>query len=403
MAVKPVALILLNQNAMSIYLDNNATTRPLVEVIEAVQTCLREGYGNPSSLHQAGRNAREEVELARANVAKLIGAENPADIVFTSGGTESISHVFAIARAVAESNTTVPGIGHSTVEHAAVLDAARVCAAHGGTVKTVGVDVNGALDLDALDAVLSGMARGTFVFLMLANNETGVVFDIPKAAELCRKHGAFLHVDAVQAVGKIPVNVDSLGCDYLSLSAHKFHGIKGSGALYIRRGCPRAPLVPGHQEGGLRGGTENVPGILAMGVAAKAAVDADKGAEICSLMFPLRQRLEDAILASVPGSAVNGAGACRISSTSNIFFPGKDAAALVERLSTHGVYVSAGAACSTGGEPSHVLRAMGLSELRANASLRFSLSRFTTVEEIDAAVAIVADVVSTSLDVFDHG
>jgi cysteine desulfurase len=386
---------------MEIYLDNNATTRPLAAVAEAAGMCMAEGFANPSSAHLAGRAARIKVEKAREAVAALIGAPAPTDIVFTSGGTESIAQVFAIARREAERRGNKPYIIHSSVEHAAVLDAAGRAAARGATVKSVTVDSHGNLNIDALGAALAVAPAGAFVFLMLANNETGVIFDIPQAAQLCHAHGAFLHVDAVQAAGKIALSVERLGCDYLSLSAHKFHGIKGAGAIYMRRGYPCAPLIAGHQEGGLRGGTENVPGIVAMGVAAKSVLE---NLEIdAGRVGALRDRLEIGVKSAIPGAAINGVEARRLPNTTNIFFPRKDAATLLERLSARGVYVSAGAACSTGGQPSHVLRAMGQSEARANASLRFSLSSFTTEEEIDAALTIVTEVVATSLDVFSHG
>ena len=382
---------------MSVYLDNNATTQPLPEVTKAVLDCITDGFANPSSTHQAGRAARMNVERSRESVARLIGCRVVADLIFTSGGTESISQVFAIASARAAKTGAVPCIIHSAVEHAAVWDAADTYAARGALVQSVRVDAHGVLDLAALGKTLAASPKGAFVFLMLANNETGVIFPIKDASAICHAAGAFLHVDAVQAAGKIPVDVADLDCDYLSLSAHKFHGMKGSGALYIRQGCPRAPLVSGHQEAGLRGGTENVPGIVAMGVAAQAALD---GLTInTERVGGLRDRLEKSVLDAVPGAEVNGAGAPRLCNTANIFFPGKDAAMLTEQLSARGVFVSSGAACSTGGKPSHVLQAMGLGDRRANASLRFSLSKFTSEADVEAAVTTVKQVYSSSLNV----
>jgi cysteine desulfurase len=382
---------------MSVYLDNNATTQPLPEVVKGVLDNLTEGFANPSSTHQAGRVARINVERARESVARLIGCRIASDIIFTSCGTESISQVFAIAVAHATKVAMVPCIIHSAVEHAAVLDAASTVMARGARVHSVGVDRQGSLDLAALRSLLMGSPKGTFVFLMLANNETGIIFPIKETASICHEFGAFLHVDAVQAIGKMPVDVVDLDCDYLSLSAHKFHGLKGSGALYIRQGCPRAPLISGHQESGMRGGTENVPGIVAMGVAAQASIE--EQVTNSEKMRSLRDRLENSILDTIKGSAVNGVGATRLCNTTNIFFPDKDASVLMEQLSNRGVFVSSGAACSTGGKPSHVLQAMGLGDKRANASLRFSLSKFSSEADIEAAVSAVNQVYSSSLNV----
>jgi len=341
--------------------------------------------------------AKGHIENARQAVAKMIGCRIPDSIIFTSCGTESISQAFFIASEVQLNKNSHFII--SGVEHSAVQETSEYHASKGSHISVVGVDGNGNLDLKQLRQLLTKTSKGSFVSLMLANNETGVIFPIAEIAEICKIHGVYLHVDAVQAAGKLPFNVEELGCHYLSLSAHKFHGPKGVGALYICPGAPKVSFIRGHQENGMRGGTENLPGIVGMGVAAESVVRS-LSSDI-ERMKELRDRLESLVIDAIPGTAVNGDTASRLCNTSNIYFPGRNAANLVEQLSARGVYVSAGAACSTGGKPSHVLRAMGMSDERANASLRFSLSKSTTVQEIDLAVAAITIANSSSLTIYN--
>jgi len=376
---------------MQIYLDNNATTQPLPEIRERWDDICG-SFANPSSPHDAGGLVRRQVEQARQAVAKLIHS-NALELVFTSGGTESIATVFARQWDV---------VIVSAVEHAAVLEAGNAAAQRGTQLISVGVDQNGNLDEASLEDVLQKVVAekanaNVLVSLMLANNETGVVFPISRVAPMIKRYGAVLHVDAVQCVGKIPVDVKALQCDFLSLSAHKFHGLKGSGSLYVQRGAAIQSVVRGHQENGLRGGTENVPGILAMGI---AAAEAECSLMDVAQMKVLRDTLEQGICEKLPQARVNGAASARLPNTSNILFPKKDGAMLVEAFSREGLYVSAGAACSTGGAPSHVLQAMGLSPAEANASIRFSLCKFTTGQEIAQAVEIVYRTVARTMDVF---
>ena len=378
-----------------IYLDNNATTRPLDTVVKAVTSCMSAGFANPSSTHSAGRKVRAAIEKARETVASLIGANVPSSIVLTSGGTEGISQAFFIAN---ETGRKPLDIIISSVEHAAVLESAENHAQKGARVHIIEVDQSGLFKMSNLESLLERLPRGAFVSLMMANNETGVVFSIPEIAGICKKFGALLHIDAVQAIGKMAVSVEDLQCDYLSLSAHKFHGPKGVGALYIRHGAPRLAMIKGHQENSTRGGTENVPGIIGMGVAAEDITS--KTTINMTDTGKLRDTFETAILSAIAGTEVNGDRINRLSNTSNIFFPGKNSASMVEQLSARGILASAGAACTTGGKSSHVLRAMGLGDDRANSSLRFSLSKFTTAEEIERAIEAVKKVVLSSLDVY---
>jgi len=367
---------------MEVYLDNNATTRPTPGVIEACLAALRDFSANPSSPHALGVAARRQVERVRQDVAEFLGAASPSEIVFTSGATESIG--LAVNCALADSEG---GLATSAVEHAAMLQCAHSREKLGSKVVVMGVDEKGLLRLEELEEALSWKPR--LVSVMLANNETGVLFDIFAIAGLCRNRPGLLHIDAAQAIGRTRVDVDELGCDYLSFSAHKFHGPKGIGVLYIRSGAPRLPMLPGHQESGLRAGTENVVGILGLGAAIS---ELGSWQERCQGIQALRDQLESDILGTVSEAQVNGGHDSRVCNTTSIYFPSRNAADLVERLSRKGVYVSASAACTTGGEPSHVLQAMGFGRERANASLRFSLSRFTTAAEVKVACQAVADV-----------
>ena len=366
-----------------IYFDNNATTRPLDDVVEAMLPFLRTNYANPSSVHRFGQTVRHRMECAREQVACLIGA-SPQEIVFTSGGTESIN--LAIRGAMAAG----PGKRHivtSAVEHSAVRRLAEQLAREGVEVDFVGVDGEGRLDLDEL----AGRLRDdtALVSMIWANNETGVLFDVERIAALASDRGIPLHLDAVQAAGKVPIDVEGLPVQLLSLSAHKFHGPKGAGALYVRRRTRVRPLViGGRQERDLRPGTEHVAGIVGMGVAANAARDG--GEQVCRQVGALRDRLEQGILQAVSGARVHGAGARRLANTTNIGFAGYQAEAVLLLLSENGVCASAGAACSSGSlEPSHVLQAMKVDPLYAHGSIRFSLSQFNTANEVDRVVELL--------------
>ncbi|MFH1109015.1 MAG: aminotransferase class V-fold PLP-dependent enzyme [Planctomycetota bacterium] len=371
-----------------IYLDNNATTQPLPEVVEAMHTCLREAYANPSSVHQFGQGVRHKVECAREQVARLVGA-SPKEIIFTSGGTESIN------LAIRGGLRIHPHRRHfvtTAVEHSAVLRVAEQSAAEGYTVDYVGVDQEGRLDEAEWAEKITD--RTALVSLLHANNETGVMFDVARLAAVAADKGVPVHVDAVQSAGKVPLDVTSWPVQLVSIAGHKFHGPKGIGALYVRRRTRIEPLIlGGSQERLLRGGTENVEGIVGMGVAAEIAVR--DGARVAGHVRGLRDALEAGVIARAPFAHVSGRGTERIYNTSNIAFEGLEAEAILILLSEAGVCASSGAACSSGSlEPSHVLKAMGIDDRIAHGAIRFSLSRFNTREEIDQVVSILPGLLS---------
>ena len=370
-----------------IYLDNNATTQPAPEVREAMLPHLFGEFGNPSSPHAAGMAAKRAVGEARAQVAALVGAK-AADILFTASATEA-NHTALLGtlRAVAAERPERRHLVTTAVEHPSTLMLAEDLERQGWRVTVLPVDGTGTIALsDLRDAVTPGTA---LVSIQWANNETGAIQPVGAAADVAQARGALFHTDAVQAAGRLPIKVDAVNADLLTLSAHKMHGPKGIGALCIRRGVPFAPLIHGHQERRRRGGTENVPAIVGFGVAAEraAATVAEAGG-----MAILRDRLERGVLAACPGSRINGEGAVRLSNTSNIRFANPqgrplDAEELLMRLDRAGIAVSMGAACASGGSaPSHVLTAMGLSPAEAAASLRFSLSRYSTAEEVESVL-----------------
>ncbi|MCH7700470.1 MAG: aminotransferase class V-fold PLP-dependent enzyme [Planctomycetes bacterium] len=371
-----------------VYLDNNATTRPLDSVVEAMGLMLAGEYANPSSLHRFGQSVRHRMECARAQVASLVGAD-PREIVFTAGGTESIN--LAIRGTLSVSGNK-RHLVTSTVEHSAVRNLARQLRREGYDVTEVGVDRSGRLDLDRLTERLRDDTA--LISVMYANNETGVVFDVESVAALAAERDIPLHLDAVQAVGKVGIDLARLPATLMSISAHKFHGPKGAGALYVRRGARlRSLQYGGRQERDLRPGTENVPAIIGMGVAAEAV--ANELADGASRVAQLRDRLEAGLRGSAPRVHVNGHGAPRLPNTTNIAFPGVRAEALLLTLSEHGICASSGAACSSGAlEPSHVLQAMGLEAELIDSSLRFSLSSFTTDEEVDCALSVIPPIVA---------
>lgn len=371
-----------------LYFDNNATTQPLEAVVEAMLPFLRDQYANPSSLHAFGQGVRHRIECAREQVAALVGSD-ARDIVFTSGGTEAI-HL--AVRGTLNATPNRPRLVISDVEHSAVRKLADQLKREGRPVETVGVDASGRLDLDALASMLTSDTG--LLSVMWANNETGVLFDIDRVAAIAHDHGVPLHVDAVQAAGKVPIDVTRVPVSLLSLSGHKFHGPKGVGALYVRKRSRLDPLLTGGgQERSLRAGTENVPGIIGLGVAAEAAVR--EGPTEADRFRGLRDMLERGICEAVPSARVNGAEAPRIGNTTNIGFAGLQAEAILLLLSERGVCASAGAACSSGSlEPSHVLQAMGVDTRYAHGSVRFSLSRFNTPDEVREVIGLMPEIVS---------
>jgi cysteine desulfurase len=371
---------------MRIYLDHNATTPIDPRALDAMLPFLREEYGNPSSLHWFGQRARRAVEDARAQVAALVGAE-PAEMVFTGGGSESDN--MALRGVVAKARPPRLGIVCSAIEHHAVLNTARALRDEGRPLATARVGEGGALDLGDLAGRIDGATA--LVSIMLANNETGVLQPVAEAARLAHAAGALVHCDAVQAAGKVPVDVRTLDVDLLALSAHKIYGPKGVGALYVRRGTPMAPLLRGGgQERNRRAGTENVAGVVGFGAAAALARE-DLEAE-AARVAALRDRLEARLLA-IPGARKNGEGP-RVPNTANVSFDGLDAEAVLIALDLEGVAASTGAACAAGGiEPSHVLRAMGFPPERVQSSLRLSLGRSTTAADVARAADVIAAVV----------
>lgn len=357
----------------SIYLDHNATTPLAPEALEAMLPWFRERAGNPSSAHHQGLLAAGALEAARTQVAALLGAEAP-ELVFTSGGTEALNHAW---RGLLEA---FPGKRHvvtTAVEHAAVLALAAWARRQGVAVDVVGVDAEGRVDLAALEAALR--PDTAFVSLMAANNETGVLQPVGEAGRLAHAAGALLVVDAVQAAGRVPVHPGVWAADLVALSAHKLHGPKGVGALWVRRGLRLPPFVlGGGQEGGRRGGTENLPGIVGFGVAARLALE---GLEAMEAVRRLRDRLE-AALRLLSGCVIHGAGAPRLPNTLSCSFAGVEGEALLLALDAEGVCASTGSACAGGRPgPSHVLTAMGVDPERAKGHLRLSLGRGTTEAE----------------------
>jgi cysteine desulfurase len=371
-----------------IYLDNNATTKPAPEVVAVMLPILQEFYGNPSSVHRMGQRARQMIEESRGQIAELLGC-GEAELLFTGGGTESIN---TAVRGILAARSPRRKIVTTTVEHSATRELCQQLAKENVEIIEIGVSHDGSLDLDQLRGALNDdVALAT---IMWANNETGVIFPIPEIAQLCQEKRIPLHVDGTQAIGKIPVNVRHAGIDAMSLAAHKFHGPKGVGSLFVRRGLRMRPLlIGGPQERGRRGGTENVPGIVGMGKAAELAKL--HLPEMTTRVAPLRDRLEHTILQTIPQTSVNGRTDLRLPNTTNIAFAQLEAEAILLLLSEQGLCASAGAACSSGSlEPSHVLRAMHIDDAIAHGAIRFSLSRHTTSEEIEHALAILPGVIS---------
>jgi cysteine desulfurase len=366
-----------------IYLDHNATTPVDPRVLEAMLPLLHESFGNPSSLHWFGQRARAALDEARGRVAELIGA-NPAEVVFTGSGTEADNMALRGMAAMAVGERR--GVVYTAIEHHAIVHTARALADEGWPVQAVRVGSDGVVDLDDLRGKVD--QRTAVVAVMLANNETGAIQPVAEIARLAHERGALVHCDGVQAAGKVPLDVRALDVDTLALSAHKFYGPKGVGALYVKRGARLKPLLRGgSQERNRRAGTENVAGIAGLGAAAQVA-RAELGTESPRLSA-LRDRLEGRLLA-IGGARRNGDGP-RVPNTSSISFEGVEAESLLMALDLLGIAVSTGAACAAGAvEPSHVLRGMGLPMDRVQGSLRFSLGRSNTEEQIDRAADAVA-------------
>ena len=362
---------------MEVYFDNNATTRVLPEVLEAMLPFYTERYGNPSSIHRFGSSVGEKIVHAREQVAALIGAADPVEVIFTSCGTESDN---AAIRGMLEARPDKRHIVTTQVEHSAVLGLCQHLEKKGYRVTWLNVDEDGALDLAALEAALS--QDTALLTVMWANNETGVIFPIEKIAAIARAKGIPFHVDAVQAAGKIPIDVKRLPVDLLTISGHKFHAPKGVGALYVRRGITFSPfLIGGHQEKKRRAGTENVAAIIGMGQAAEIALDRLEQDGIA--IAKLRDSLQRLLLESCPESRVNGANQLRLPNTLNISFRYLEGESILVLLDQQGICASTGSACTAGSsEPSHVLRAMHVPADWLQGAVRFSLSRFNNEAEV---------------------
>jgi cysteine desulfurase len=375
---------------MHLYLDHNATTPLAGPVLAAMTEALRDGFGNASSVHYFGQRAKAALDTARGAVAALIGAE-AAEIVFTSGGTEAdnlaLRGVADLAEAAGRRHLVV-----SAIEHEAVLQTAKALRKRGWDVTQVRCDASGVVDADEVTAAIRDDTA--LVSVMHANNETGTMQPVAAIGAAARARGVPFHTDAVQTVGKIAVDVRELGVDLLSLTAHKMHGPKGAGVLFVRRGTRLAPLLTGgRQERNRRGGTENVPAIVGLGVAAQVARERLASEE--SRQAALRDRLEAEILARIAGTAVNGARDRRVPNTTNVSFDGIEAEALLIALDLEGIAVSTGAACSSGTlEPSHVLRAMGLPPSRVQSAIRFSLGAGTSDADIDRVLDVLPGLVA---------
>ena len=371
----------------TIYLDNNATTKIDEDVLAAMLPYLTIYYGNPSSMHTFGGQIGKVVRQARHQVASLLGAED-SEIVFTSCGTEGDN---AAIMAALKAQPNKKHIITTEVEHPAILNLCRRLEKDGYTVTYLSVNSKGQIDLDELEASLTG--NTAVVSVMYANNETGVIFPVEQIGQIVKEYGAIFHVDAVQAVGKIPLNMKTSTIDLLTLSGHKIHAPKGIGALYVRKGVRFRPLlIGGHQERGRRGGTENVAGIVALGKAAELAQEhlADISSE-----ERLRDKLEQGILSAIPNTAVNGDPNNRLPNTSNIGFKFIEGEAILLSLDEFGICASSGSACSSGSlEPSHVLRALGLPYSVLHGSIRFSLSRYTTEAEINRVLEVLPGIIN---------
>ncbi len=371
----------------TIYLDNNATTKVAPEVVEAMLPYFTELYGNASSMHTFGGQIHGRIEVARAQVADLIGAE-PEEIIFTGCGSESDNT--ALMSAV-ECNPAKRHVITTRVEHSAILNFCKHLAGKGYRVTYLPVDTLGRLNMDALLESIDDQTA--VVSIMYANNETGVIFPIEEIGKLLRARGILFHVDAVQAAGKIPMNLKELPVDLISLSGHKLHAPKGIGVLYVRKGTRFCPyLIGGHQERGRRAGTENVASIIGLGKACEMAKK--ELARGTAPLAALRDRLEAALLKSCPDAVVNGDRENRLPNTTSISFEYVEGEAILLRLNEYGICASSGSACTSGSlQPSHVLRAMGIPYTAVHGSVRFSLSSYTTQSEIDRVIEVLPPII----------
>ncbi len=369
-----------------IYLDNNATTPVLPEVLEAMRPYFGEHFGNASSIHHHGQGARAAIERARDSVASLLSCK-ASEVVFTSGGTEGDNLATAGLTSAGDHIIT------SSIEHHAVLLACKHLEETGCKVTYVPVDGRGLVDPDDVRRALRPNTR--LISIMMANNETGVLQPVDELGKIAAEGDVYFHTDAVQAAAKVPIDVNRIGCDALSLSGHKMHAPQGVGALYVRKGTKLQPLFyGGRHERSRRAGTENVPGIVALGKAAELATQSfERGDD--KKLSALRDRLQQGILAQVEEAGVNGGSALRVPNTSNIYFDHIEGESMVIALDLKGLAVSAGPACASGAvEPSHVLVAMGMGAERARASIRFSLGKQNSEEDIDFALALVPETVA---------
>lgn len=373
----------------TVYLDNNATTQCAQEVIDAMLPYFGEKYGNASSMHTFGGSNRKAIDIARQQVADLIGAEYADEIIFTSCASESDNTaIFSAVRTQPKKKHIIT----SAVEHPAIMEPFKYLESQGYRVDFIGVDEKGNFDMDRFKQVLD--EDTALVSVMWANSETGTIFPIEEIARLSKQKGALFHTDAVQAVGKIPVQVGNTDIDMLSLSAHKFHGPKGVGALYVRRGTRFMPyLMGGHQEKHRRAGTENVPYIVGLGVAAVLAQTRLQDGTM-KRVAALRDALEKGLTSTIADTKINGNPAARVPNTTNISFGYIEGESILMFLNDYGICASSGSACTSGSlEPSHVLRAMGVPFQFAHGSIRFSLSDQTTQEDIDLVLKVMPGIV----------
>ena len=373
----------------TVYLDNNATTQMADEVIKVMKETF-ELYGNASSMHAFGRGASQKIEEARTNVAHMLNAE-PHEIIFTSGGTESDNAIFALARDMIDEGSQKNRIITTTIEHPAIIETCRYLVKRGYKVDYIPVDVTGKIDIDAYKELLRDDVL--LVSVMAGNNEIGTIQPIEEVTQLAKKYGALVHTDAVQAIGKMDVDVKRWGVDYLSISAHKFYGPKGVGALFVKKGAPFGPFVKGgHQENGLRAGTYNTCAIIGMGEAAKLVInDGDKERK---MLWKLREKLRKGLLEAIPHSIMNGHPTESLPGTLNVSFATAEGESILLMLDLHGVAVSTGSACATGSlEPSYVLLAAGLNVELAHGSIRFSFGRYNTEEDVDYVLEIMPPII----------
>jgi cysteine desulfurase len=377
-------------NSTIVYLDNNSTTAVLPEVMEEMLPCFTESFGNPSSIHGCGRRALAVVKQARERVAALLDCL-PTEVVFTSGGTEGDN--LALKGMLSSGDHIIV----SAIEHSAILSTCMWLEHSGCEVTRVGVNGNGQVEPESVRRALRKNTR--MISIMMANNETGVLQPVEEIGKIAAEADVWFHTDAVQAAGKVPINVNNIGCDLLTISAHKFHGPQGTGALFVRRGTPiRSQLHGGHQEKGRRPGTENVAGIAGLGRAGEIARNGLSDGSM-QRIGALRDKLEAAVVDRVPETRINGKSAPRVPNTTNILFERVGGDALVMALDERGIAASRGAACTAGeADPSSVLMAMGLTGEQSRSSLRFSLGKLNSAEEIERVINVLPGAVQRLRD-----